>query len=88
MQFVIRAEKELVDKILNNRFYQHMSNYFAGSQEFIAIGKVYGLLSEGKYDKIVVDTAPSKHAVDFLEMLQELKLQNLLLVTGRIHHPG
>ena len=58
----------LSDKVFKNRFYKKLTDHFAGSQEFITIGKVYDLLEEKKYDKIIVDTAPARHAVDFLNM--------------------
>jgi anion-transporting ArsA/GET3 family ATPase len=55
------------DEILANRIYQQLSNAVAGSQEFTAIAKLYELTQEGDYDLIVLDTPPSRNALDFLD---------------------
>jgi anion-transporting ArsA/GET3 family ATPase len=53
--------------ILENRLYQHMSRMIAGSQEYMAMEKLYELYEEGGYDLLVLDTPPTRHALDFLE---------------------
>ncbi|RJP72137.1 MAG: ArsA family ATPase, partial [Candidatus Abyssobacteria bacterium SURF_17] len=58
---------EMRQKILGNVLYQNLSNAFAGSQEYMAMEKLYEIYSRGKYDLIVLDTPPTKHALDFLE---------------------
>jgi anion-transporting ArsA/GET3 family ATPase len=58
---------EIRDRILGNRFYQHLSQSFAGSQEYMAIEQICELHESGTYDLIVVDTPPTRHALDFLE---------------------
>lgn len=58
---------EIRRRILENRFYQHLSQSFAGSQEYMAIEQLAELHESGRYDRIVVDTPPSRHALDFLE---------------------
>jgi anion-transporting ArsA/GET3 family ATPase len=58
---------EIRDRILKNRFYQHLSQSFAGSQEYMAIEELCALQESGRYDLIVLDTPPSRHALDFLE---------------------
>jgi anion-transporting ArsA/GET3 family ATPase len=55
------------DAVLSNRIYQQLSNAVAGSQEFTAIAKVYELDQEGDYDLLVLDTPPSRNALDFLD---------------------
>jgi anion-transporting ArsA/GET3 family ATPase len=55
------------DRILANRFYQHLSQSFAGSHEYMAIEELCALQESGRYDLVVVDTPPSRHALDFLE---------------------
>jgi anion-transporting ArsA/GET3 family ATPase len=55
------------DEILSNRIYQQLSNAVAGSQEFTAIAKLYELDQEGDYDLLVLDTPPSRNALDFLD---------------------
>lgn len=55
------------DRILGNRIYQQVSGALAGSQEYMAMEKLYELSSERDYDLIVLDTPPTAHALDFLE---------------------
>jgi anion-transporting ArsA/GET3 family ATPase len=63
---------EVRDRILQNRFYQHLSQSFAGSQEYMAVEELSKLRDSGRYDLIVVDTPPSRHALEFLEAPQRL----------------
>jgi anion-transporting ArsA/GET3 family ATPase len=55
------------DEVLSNRIYQQLSNSVAGSQEFTAIAKLYELDQDGDYDLLVLDTPPSRNALDFLD---------------------
>jgi anion-transporting ArsA/GET3 family ATPase len=55
------------DRILKNRLYQQMSAALAGSQEYMAMEKLYELATDRDYDLIVLDTPPTAHALDFLE---------------------
>ena len=55
------------DEVLSNRIYQQLSSAVAGSQEFTAIAKLYELDEEGDYDLLVLDTPPSRNALDFLD---------------------
>ncbi len=55
------------DEVLANRIYQQLSSAVAGSQEFTAIAKLYELDRDGDYDVIVLDTPPSRNALDFLD---------------------
>ena len=61
---------EVRERILANRFYQHLSESFAGSQEYMAIEQLAELHASGRYDLIVVDTPPTRHALDFLDAPQ------------------
>jgi anion-transporting ArsA/GET3 family ATPase len=58
---------EVRDRVLANPFYQSLSQTFAGSHEYMAIEELCGLHESGRYDLVVVDTPPTKHALDFLE---------------------
>jgi anion-transporting ArsA/GET3 family ATPase len=58
-----RTRKE----ILSNRIYRELSSAVAGSQEFTAVAKLYELHSSGEWDAIVLDTPPSRDALDFLD---------------------
>lgn len=68
-QLVIKYSptKEIEKKILENKIYQNLSNMMAGSQEYMAMEKLFELTQENKYDLIIVDTPPTTHAIDFLE---------------------
>jgi anion-transporting ArsA/GET3 family ATPase len=55
------------DDVLGNRIYQQLSSSLAGSQEFTAIAKLYELDREGGFDVLVLDTPPSRNALDFLD---------------------
>jgi anion-transporting ArsA/GET3 family ATPase len=55
------------DDVLANRIYQELSSAVAGSQEFTAIAKLYDLTLEEDWDLLVLDTPPSRNALDFLD---------------------
>jgi anion-transporting ArsA/GET3 family ATPase len=55
------------DEVFANRIYQQLSSAVAGSQEFTAIAKLYELDRDGDYDVLVLDTPPSRNALDFLD---------------------
>jgi anion-transporting ArsA/GET3 family ATPase len=60
------------EDILANRIYQELSGAVAGSQEFTAVAKLYELDTSGQFDIIVLDTPPSRNALDFLDAPQRL----------------
>src|SRR3954466_11671152 len=55
------------EEIFDNRIYQQLSSAVAGSQEFTAIAKLFELDEEGDFDLLVLDTPPSRNALDFLD---------------------
>ena len=58
---------EQAEAILSNRFYRNVSGALSATQEFMAMEKLYELHEETDYELIVVDTPPSRHALDFLD---------------------
>ena len=60
------------DEVLANRIYKQLSNAVAGSQEFTAIAKLYDLDASGEFDLLVLDTPPSRNALDFLDAPERL----------------
>lgn len=66
------APADARERILRNRFYQHLSQAFAGSHEYMAIEQLCVLAESGDYDLIIVDTPPTRHALDFLEAPRRL----------------
>jgi anion-transporting ArsA/GET3 family ATPase len=61
------ADPERARLILENPFYQSLSAGFAGTQEYMAMEKLGQLRAEDRWDLIVVDTPPSRSALDFLD---------------------
>lgn len=57
---------EVERQILSNRYYQQISNSMVGSQEYMAMVKLLEVVEQGRFDLIVLDTPPSRHALDFL----------------------
>jgi anion-transporting ArsA/GET3 family ATPase len=60
------------DEILANPLYQNISGRFVQSHDYIAMDRLYEIHSEGDYDLIVVDTPPTRNALDFLDAPQRL----------------
>ncbi|CAN3131173.1 ArsA family ATPase [Mycobacterium sp. smrl_JER01] len=77
------------DAILDNQFYQTVATSLAGTQEYMAMEKLGQLLAEDKWDLVVVDTPPSRNALDFLDAPKRLgsfmdsRLWRMLLAPGR-----
>jgi anion-transporting ArsA/GET3 family ATPase len=77
------------EAILENQFYQTVATSLAGTQEYMAMEKLGQLLAEDKWDLVVVDTPPSRNALDFLDAPKRLgsfmdsRLWRLLLAPGR-----
>jgi len=66
------ATPERAQVIMDNPFYQSLSSSFSGTQEYMAMEKLGQLRAEGRWDLIVVDTPPSRSALDFLDAPQRL----------------
>jgi len=66
------ADPEQAEGILSNRFYQNISSALSGTQEYMASEKLYELAEEGDWDLVVVDTPPTRNALDFLDAPQRL----------------
>ncbi len=65
-------DEESRDRVLGNRVYQQISNALAGSQEYMAMEKLFELHSEGRFDLLVLDTPPTRNALDFLDAPRRL----------------
>src|SRR5919108_6199484 len=66
------ADPDRAKQILANPFYQSLSSSFAGTQEYMAMEKLGQLRHADEWDLIVVDTPPSRSALDFLDAPQRL----------------
>ncbi len=58
---------EVRDRIFRNKLYRNFSSTVAGSQEYMAMEKLYDTVGQGEYDLIVLDTPPTRNALDFLD---------------------
>ncbi|WP_454163906.1 ArsA family ATPase [Gordonia iterans] len=80
---------ERAEAIMNNAFYQTVASSFSGTQEYMAMEKLGRLLDQNRWDLIVVDTPPSRNALDFLDAPQRLgsflsgRLMKMLIGGGR-----
>ena len=84
------ADPDRAAQILANPFYQSLSSSFAGTQEYMAMEKLGQLRRAEEWDLIVVDTPPSRSALDFLDAPQRLgrfldgRLIRLLVVPAKV----
>jgi anion-transporting ArsA/GET3 family ATPase len=63
----LAPDRRTLSEVLANPIYQQLSSAVAGSQEFTAIAKLYDLDQRGDFDLLVLDTPPSRNALDFLD---------------------
>lgn len=76
---VIRLQarnEDQIRRILDNPFYNNIASRLSGSQEYMAAEKLYELFNDSRFDLVVVDTPPTREALDFLDAPQ--KLMNFL----------
>ncbi|MEV5988346.1 ArsA family ATPase [Streptomyces sp. NPDC052051] len=84
------ADRERAAAILSNPFYQSLSAGFAGTQEYMAMEKLGQLRARDEWDLIVVDTPPSRSALDFLDAPKRLgsfldgKLIRVLMAPAKV----
>ena len=83
------STEERAEQIFANPFYQSLSSSFAGTQEYMAMEKLSQLRAQDEWELIVVDTPPSRSALDFLDAPQRLgrfldgRMLRLLLAPAR-----
>jgi anion-transporting ArsA/GET3 family ATPase len=61
------ADAEQATRIVENRFYRNIAGAMSGTQEYMASEALYELHADSRFDLVVVDTPPSRNALDFLE---------------------
>ena len=67
---VVREESQSEDqaeRILNNRLFRNLTRSLSGTNEYMATERLHQLHSDLRFDRIVVDTPPSRHVLDFLD---------------------
>ncbi len=65
-------DRQTQEEILANPLYQNISGRFVQSHDYIAMERLYEIHSESDYDLIVVDTPPTRNALDFLDAPQRM----------------
>lgn len=60
-------DPEAADRIFTNRFYRDLAGNLAGILEYMAVERLFEVQAEGSYDRIILDTPPTRQALDFLE---------------------
>jgi anion-transporting ArsA/GET3 family ATPase len=82
-------DQETASRILENPLYQNVSGRFVQSHEYIAMERLYELHSEGSFDLIIIDTPPTRNALDFIEAPERMadffssRLLRMLIVPYR-----
>src|SRR3546814_10951472 len=66
------ATPEQGQRILSNRFYRNISGALSGTQEYMAMEKLYELHQQTDFDLVVVDTPPTRHAIDLIDAPRRL----------------
>ncbi len=66
------ADEAQAQRILENRYYRNLSTGLSGTREFMAMERLYELHQDDRFDLVVVDTPPSRNALDFLEAPDKL----------------
>jgi anion-transporting ArsA/GET3 family ATPase len=60
-------DDEQIERILSNGFYRNMASAMSGTQEYMAAETLHALHFDDRFDLVVVDTPPSRNALDFLD---------------------
>jgi anion-transporting ArsA/GET3 family ATPase len=60
-------DEQAAARILGNRFYQHLAGNLAGVLEYMAVERLFEVAGDGRYDRIILDTPPTRQALDFLQ---------------------
>jgi anion-transporting ArsA/GET3 family ATPase len=59
------ASADLAERLIANPYYQAVSTRLSGSHEYMAVEKLHELTASGRFDRVVLDTPPTQHVVDF-----------------------
>jgi anion-transporting ArsA/GET3 family ATPase len=75
------ATPDVAERLFANRYYRAVSTRLSGSQEYMAVEKLYDLVQTGAWDHLVIDTPPTQHVLDFFrapERVQGILDQSML----------
>jgi anion-transporting ArsA/GET3 family ATPase len=82
-------DPEQAETILANRFYRNIAGALSGTQEYMAMEKLFELHNDERFDLVVVDTPPTRNALDFVDAPRRLtrlldnRLFRLLMIPAR-----
>jgi anion-transporting ArsA/GET3 family ATPase len=81
-------DADAADRLLANRYYRAVSTRLTGAHEYMATEKLHELATSGRFDTVIVDTPPSRHAIDFFHA--PVRVQQLFdsPVVRRLVNPG
>lgn len=60
-------DEESRDRILGNRYYNHLAGGLAGILEYMAVERLFEVSESGRFQRVILDTPPTRQALDFLE---------------------
>ena len=84
------GDVEQAERILGNRFYRNIAGALSGTQEYMAAEKLYELSGDDRFDLVVIDTPPTRNALDFLDAPERLtrfldhRLYRILMTPTRL----
>ena len=83
-------DDEQAERILGNRFYRNIAGALSGTQEYMAAEKLFELNGDDRFDLVVIDTPPTRNALDFLDAPERLtrfldhRLYRMLMTPTRV----
>ncbi len=60
-------DEDAANRILTNHFYEHLAGNLGGILEYMAVERLFEVAAEGRYNRVVLDTPPTRQALDFLD---------------------
>ncbi len=84
----LSAAPAAAEKLLANRYYRAVSTRLTGAHEYMATEKLHQLVRSGDYDRIIVDTPPSQHAIEFFRAPERVQRLFEGRVVQRLLNPG
>jgi anion-transporting ArsA/GET3 family ATPase len=66
-------DERTAERIVANQLYRNITQRFVQSHDYIAMERLHDLVDAGTYDLVVIDTPPSRHAIDFLDAPERMR---------------
>lgn len=84
----LSATRDGAERLIENRYYRAVSTRLTGAHEYMATEKLHQLATSGRFDTVIVDTPPSRHAIDFFTAPERVQQLFDSPVVRRLIHPG